>query len=116
MLCCKEIFFQDLVFNVSRLTRLCSQTRFIAKQKEIDVKSFYLNLGSDKVAVLPVFHIFSGTDIKGSCLSQGKKIAGSKVISKASASLGTTITLTSETIVRLENFLGFFLPLPFKRK
>ena len=49
MLCYTEIFSDDLVFNVSRFSRLCSQTRFITKQKEIDVKSVYLNLGRDKV-------------------------------------------------------------------
>ena len=73
ILCCKDIFFYVLVFNVSRFSRLCSQARFITKQKEIDVKSVYLNLGSDKVQALPVFHTFSGTDIKGSFLIQGKK-------------------------------------------
>ena len=72
ILCCKDIFCYVLVFNVSRFSRLCSQARFITKQKEIDVKSVYLNLGSDKVPALPVFHTFAGTDIKGSFLIQGK--------------------------------------------
>ena len=53
-----------------------------------------------------------------------------RVINKASASLGTNIKLTNETIARLEKFvcflyepsrkdknvLKFFLPLPFKTK
>ena len=73
---CKEIFFHDLVFNVSRFSRLCSQTRLITKRNEIDVKSVYLNVGSDKVVAFPVFHNFSGVDIKGSFLSKGKRIAG----------------------------------------
>ena len=131
-LCCavRRFFFHDPVFNVSRFSRLCSQTRFTTKRKEIDAKLVYLNFGSDKEAALPLFHTFSGTDINGSFLSQGKKIAGSKVINKASASLGATMKLTNETIARLERFvcllyepstknenvLGFLLPLPFKTK
>ena len=69
------------------------------KRKEIDVKSVYLNLGSDKVEALPVFHTFSSTDIKGSFLSQGRKELQVvfqkviKVINKIFGSLGTTITL-----------------------
>ena len=65
MLCCKEIFFYPLVFNVSIFSRLCLETRLITKRKEIDVKSVYLNLASDKIAGLPVLHTFSGADIKG---------------------------------------------------
>ena len=52
MLCCKEFFFYPLVFNVSMFSRLCLETRLITKRKEIDVKSVYLYLGSDKVAGL----------------------------------------------------------------
>ena len=33
-------------------SRLCLETRLITKRKEIDVKSVYLYLGSDKVAGL----------------------------------------------------------------
>ena len=73
MLCYTEIFSDDLVFNVSRFSRLCSQTRFITKQKEIDVKSVYLNLGRDKVVALPIFSTYSGTYIKGPVFSQGKR-------------------------------------------
>ena len=73
MLRCKEIFFHDPVFNVSKFSRLCSQTRFITKQKEIVVNSVYVNLGSDKVASLPGFHAFSGADIMESFLSKGEK-------------------------------------------
>ena len=66
-------FFYGLVFNASRFSCLCSQTRFITKQKEIDVKSVYLNRGSGEVAGLPGFHTFSGADIMGSYLSNRKK-------------------------------------------
>ena len=58
MLCCGEIFFHALVFNASRFSRLRSQTRLITKQKEIDVKSVYLNLGSDKMAGPSYFPYF----------------------------------------------------------
>ena len=70
MLCCKEIFFYGLVLDESRFSRLCSQTRFITKRKEIDVKTVYLNVGREKVADLPGFHTFSGANIKGSFLSK----------------------------------------------
>ena len=73
MLCCKQIFFYLLALNISRFFRVCSETRFITKRKEIDIKSAYLNLGSDTVAGLPVLHTFSGADIKGSIFSEGKK-------------------------------------------
>ena len=68
MLCYTEIFSDDLVFNVSRFSRLCSQTRFITKQKEIDVKSVYLNLGRDKVVALYLFR-----DIYKGALFQSRK-------------------------------------------
>ena len=74
MLCCKDIFLYVLVLDVGKFYRLCSQTRFIMNQKEIDVKSVYLNLETDKVADLPGFHTFSGEDIKGPFLSNGKKM------------------------------------------
>ena len=108
MLFCKEIFTHDLVFNVSRFFRLCLQTRFITKRKEIDVKSVYLNFGSDKVATLSIFHTFSGTYIKGNFFWSRKKELlvifqkVSKVINEAFASLGTIIKLTNKTIARLE--------------
>ena len=54
----------------------CSQTQFITKQKEIDVKSVYINRGSGEVGVLPGFHTFSGADIMGFYLSNRKKNAG----------------------------------------
>ena len=76
MLCYAEIFVHDLVFNVSRFSCLCLQTRFIAERKAIDVKSVYLSLGSDKVASLQVFYNYSETYIKGSFFSQGKKNCG----------------------------------------
>ena len=62
MLCCMEDFFYVLVLDVSRFSLLCSQTRFITKRKEIEVKSVYLNLDIDKVAGLPGFRTFSGAE------------------------------------------------------
>ena len=73
MLCCNEIFFYGLVFNESMFSWLCSQTRLIKKQKEINVKYAYLNRGSGEVAGLPGFHSFSGADTMGSYLSDRKK-------------------------------------------
>ena len=73
MLYYTEIFFHNLIFDVSRFSRLCSQIRFIAKRKEIDAKSVYLNFGSDKVAALPILYTYSGTYYKVILFSQGKK-------------------------------------------
>ena len=73
MLCCIEVFLYVLVLHISRFSRLCSQTRFITKLKEIEVKCVYLNLGSDKVADFPGSRTTLGTDIKRSFLSKGKK-------------------------------------------
>ena len=77
------------IFYRSRFYRLCSQTRFLTKRKEIDVKSVYLNLGSD-MELLVIF----------------QKV--SKVINKAFASLGTTIKLTNETTGRHKNLFFYF--------
>ena len=112
MLCCQEIFFYALVLDISRFSRVFSETRFMTKRKEIDVKSVFLNLGRDKIAGLPGFHTFSGADIMGFSLSNGKKVLvifqkGNKVINKAFAALVTTIKLTNETIARLEKHVCF---------
>ena len=80
-----EHFFSSFNFSCCDVRRFCLrssswsnqifstvQTQFILKQKEIDFKSFYSNLGNDKVASLPGLHTFSGADIKGSFLCKGK--------------------------------------------
>ena len=97
-------------FNVSRFSRLCSQTRFITKRKEI-VKSVYLNLSIDKVEGLPGFRTFSGAKIKWLFLSKRenkcwqffKKEAKVLIIHLRLLVRTTTslLQLTNETIARL---------------
>ena len=73
MLCNKETFFDDLVLDIRRFSRLCLQIRFIMKRQETDLKTFYLNLGSDKIAGLSGFLNFSEVNKKRYFLGKGKK-------------------------------------------
>ena len=62
-----------LVLDVSRFSRLRSQTRSMTKQNETDINSVYLIIGRYTVTGLPGFHALLGADIKGSFLSNGEK-------------------------------------------